>query len=184
MGGNVPFINQFSLFCREAKLSLWFQKLWCNLPTVVVVDELFSCAAYVNFKYSVIWNGWILHIAWRCLRTSWRTPSIFLILARTPSFAPATLAAIVLFVVESEFLASLFICDLILWTSVFSGFGGCMSSPIWFRKCRARQTRVRAYARTQKCKNNGGLYGFVKLEVRGSTWYSTDPRTPFPPNIS
>ena len=34
---------------------------------------------------------------------------------------------------------------------------------------RARQTRVRAYARTRKCKNNGGPYGFVKLEVRGRT---------------
>ena len=46
---------------------------------------------------------------------------------------------------------------------------------------RARQTRVRAYARTRKCKNNGGPYGLVKLEVRGRTWYSTNPRTPFPP---
>ena len=32
-----------------------------------------------------------------------------------------------------------------------------------------------------KCKNNGGPYGFAKLEVRGRTWYSTNPRTPFPP---
>ena len=46
---------------------------------------------------------------------------------------------------------------------------------------RARQTRVRAYARMRKCKNNGGPYSFVKLEVRGRTWYSTNPRTPFPP---
>ena len=49
------------------------------------------------------------------------------------------------------------------------------------RISRARQTRVRAYARTRKCKNNGGSYGFVKLEVRGRTWYFTNPRTPFPP---
>ena len=46
---------------------------------------------------------------------------------------------------------------------------------------RARQIRVRAYARTRKCKNNRGPYGFVKLEVRGRTRYSLYPRTP---NIS
>ena len=44
----------------------------------------------------------------------------------------------------------------------------------------ARQTRVRAYARTQKCKNNGGPYGFVKLELRWRTRSSLYPCTPFP----
>ena len=42
---------------------------------------------------------------------------------------------------------------------------------------RARQTRVRAYARTRKCKNNVGPYGFVKLDVPGRTRaYATFPQ--------
>ena len=54
----------------------------------------------------------------------------------------------------------------------------CMHACLHACRCRARQTRVRAYARTHKSEKRGDTYGFFKLEIRRRTQHLMRPRTP------
>ena len=59
-----------------------------------------------------------------CLQTSQRTVSNFGILARTASVVPAMFAEMMLLVVRSAFLTSLFLLVLFFFTAINSGFAG------------------------------------------------------------
>ena len=59
-----------------------------------------------------------------CLQTSQRTVSNFGILARTVSVVPAMFAEMMLLVVRSAFLTSLFLLVLFFFTAINSGFAG------------------------------------------------------------